>query len=65
MKSRLKRKSFFVDERELDEARRALGVDTDAETVRAALREVARMKALARFMVRTRGTLPPGSFSSS
>jgi Arc/MetJ family transcription regulator len=65
MKARLKRKSFFVDERELDEARRALGVDSDAETVRAALREVSRMKALGRFMTRTRRSLPPGSFSAS
>jgi len=65
MKSRLKRKSFFIDERELDEARRALGAETDAEAVRAALREVTRMKAIARFMARTRGSLPPGSFSSS
>ena len=63
MKSRLKRKSFFIDERELDAARRALGVETDAEAVRAALREVARMKALARFMTRTQSSLPPGSFS--
>lgn len=63
MKARLKRKSFFVDERELDEARRALGAETEAEAVREALREVVRMKALARFMERTRGSLPPGSFS--
>jgi len=63
MASRLKRKSFFIDERELDEARRALGVDTDAETVRAALREVARMRVLARFMNRTRASVPPGSFT--
>jgi Arc/MetJ family transcription regulator len=63
MKAKLKRKSFFVDERELGEARRALGVGTDAETVREALREVVRMKALARFMERTRGSLTPGSFS--
>lgn len=34
MKARLKRKSFFVDERELDEARRALGAETEAEAVR-------------------------------
>jgi Arc/MetJ family transcription regulator len=65
MKAKLKRKSFFIDERELNEARRALGVDTDAETVRAALREVTRMKALARFMARTRAALAPGSFSPS
>ena len=63
MKAKLTRKSFFIDERELDEARRALGAATDAETVRGALREVARMKTLARFMERTRGSLPVGSFS--
>jgi Arc/MetJ family transcription regulator len=65
MKATLKRKSFFIDERELHEARRALGVDTDAEAVRGALREVTRMKALARFMTRTRGSLSQGSFSRS
>jgi hypothetical protein len=63
MRGKLKRKSFFIDERELEAARRALGADTDAEAVRAALREVARMKTLVRFMERTRGSLPPGSFS--
>jgi len=63
MASRLKRKSFFIDERELDEARRVLGAGTDAETVRAALREVARMRVLARFMNRTRAAVPPGSFT--
>jgi hypothetical protein len=65
MKATLRRKSFFIDERELEEARRALGVDTDAEAVRGALREVARMKSLARFMTRTRGSLSQGSFSRS
>ncbi len=63
MATKLKRKSFFIDERELEAARRALGVETDAETVRAALREITRMKALARFMDKTRGSLPSGSFS--
>jgi Arc/MetJ family transcription regulator len=63
MKTRLKRKSFFIDERELGAARRALGVATDSETIRAALREVARMTVLARFMDRTSGSLTPGSFS--
>jgi hypothetical protein len=64
MKSKLTRKSFFVDERELEEARRALGAETNAEAIRTALREVARMKGLARFMTRTRGSLRPGSFSA-
>src|SRR3954453_3385540 len=40
MSVRLKRKAFFIDERELREPRRALGASTDAETVRTALREV-------------------------
>jgi Arc/MetJ family transcription regulator len=64
MKARLKRKSFFVDEEVLRQARVELGVSTDAEAVRAALLEVSRMKALARFMKRTAGSLPPGSFSA-
>jgi hypothetical protein len=64
MKSKLKRKSFFVDEGELRRARRALGVSTDAEAIRGALREVARMRSLWRFMQRTGGSLPPGSFST-
>ena len=62
-KVKLKRKSFFIDERELREARRALGAETDSETIRAALREVARMKALARFMEKSRESLGAGSFS--
>ncbi len=62
MKSKLTRKSFFVDEGELRQARRALGASTDAETIRGALREVARMRSLWRFMQRSGGTLPPGSF---
>ena len=33
-KPRLKRKSFFVDERVLRQAKRALGVATDAEVIR-------------------------------
>ena len=60
----LKRKSFFVDERELEQARRILGVDTDAEAVRLSLREVARMRRLWQFMERTRGRLTPGSFEA-
>jgi hypothetical protein len=63
MKAKLKRKSFFIDEVELKEARLALGAETDSETVRVALREFAQMKALWRFMERSGGSLPPGSFS--
>ncbi len=62
MKAKLKRKSFFVDEGELRRARQALGASTDAETIRGALREVARMRSLWRFMQRSGGSLPRGSF---
>jgi hypothetical protein len=64
MKGKLKRKSFFVDEGELRRAREELGATTDAETIRAALREVARMRSLWRFMQRSGGSLPKGSFST-
>jgi hypothetical protein len=64
MKSKLKRTSFFVEEEELRQARRALGAPTDAETIREALREVARRGSLWRFMQRSAGSLPTGSFST-
>jgi hypothetical protein len=58
----LKRKSFFVDERQVRAARRVLGAATDAEAVRLSLQEVVRMKTLSRFMQRGRAKVPPGSF---
>lgn len=61
----LKRKSFFIDERDLRAARRVLGVETDAEAVRISLREIAHMRELWRFMERTRGSMKPGSFERS
>jgi Arc/MetJ family transcription regulator len=64
MRSKLKRTSVLVDEAELRQARRALGAPTDAETIRAALREVARTRSLWRFMQRSGGSLSPGSFST-
>jgi hypothetical protein len=64
MKARLKRKSFFVDEAELRRARHALGASTDAEAIREALREVTRMRSLWKFMEKSGGSLPKGSFST-
>lgn len=58
----LTRKSFFVDERALRRARRALGVKTDAEAVRLALEWIARSEEHWRLIERTRGKLKPGSF---
>ena len=57
----LKRKSFFVEERTLQRAKKALGVPTDAEVVRLSLARAAEMEEFWRFMRQTRRTLKPGS----
>jgi hypothetical protein len=57
----LKRKSFFVDERALRRAKKALGVATDAEVVRLSLEQIAEMQEYWRFMKSSRRTLRPGS----
>jgi len=59
----LKRKAFFVDEAELRRAKRALGVETDADVVRLSIERVVEMERYRRMMAKTRGSLPPGSFS--
>ncbi len=61
MPAKLKRKSFFVDERRLREAKKVLGVDTDAEVIRLSVDRVLEMDRFWRFMDKTRGALPPGS----
>jgi hypothetical protein len=58
----LKRKSFFVDERALGRARKALGVSTDAEVVRLSVERVAEMEEFWRFMSTTRKAVKRGSF---
>jgi hypothetical protein len=62
--ARLKRKSFFIDETRLGQARKALGVDTDAEAVRQSIEWVAEMEAFWKLMSKTRGQLKPGSVSA-
>lgn len=61
----LKRKSFFVEERTLQRAKKALGVPTDAEVVRLSLERAAEMEEFWRFMRQTRRILKPGSIKSS
>jgi hypothetical protein len=63
-KRRLKRKAFFVDERTLKRARKALGAVTEAEAVRLALEQAAEMADFRKFMTETRATLAPGSFET-
>lgn len=57
----LKRRAFFVNERTLRRARRALGVGSDAEAVRLAVERVAEMEVFWRFMRGSRRRLEPGS----
>jgi hypothetical protein len=57
----LKRKSFFVEERMLKRAKKALGVPTDAEVVRLSLERAAEMEDFWRFMQQSRRILKPGS----
>jgi len=61
MSSGLKRKSFFVDERAIDRAKRVLGASTDAEVVRLAIDRVAEMERFWKMMRGTRNKLAPGS----
>ena len=65
MGTRLKRKSFFVDESILRQAKRALGVKTDAEAVRMSVERIAEMEEFWKFMKKSRHTLKPGSLEKS
>jgi hypothetical protein len=61
---RYTRKSFFVDAQAIDRARKVLGTETDAETVRLAVERVVEMEKFWRFMTGTRGSLKPGSIEA-
>lgn len=60
----LTRKSFFIDTRTLRRAKRALRARTDAEAVRMSLERVNEMDAFWRFMTKSRGSVPSGSFDA-
>jgi len=64
-RAKLKRKSFFVDERALNRAKKALGVKTEAEVVRLSVERVAEMEEFWKFMKKTRRTLRLGSLEKS
>ena len=61
---RYTRKSFFVDAKAIEEARKALGAGTNAEAVRLAVDRVVEMEKFWRFMAGTRGGLKPGSIEA-
>jgi len=58
---KLKRKSYFVDERALNRAKKALGVETEAEVIRLSVERVAEMEEFWEFMSKTRRSLKPAS----
>lgn len=64
-KAKLKRKSFFVDERALNRARKALGVKTDAQVIRLSVERIAEMEEFWEFMKKSQHTLRPGTLERS
>jgi hypothetical protein len=58
----LKRKTFYVNDEILKKARKALGVSTASEAIRASLKQVVDMEEFWRFMKRSRKSIPRGSF---
>ena len=64
-RAKLKRKSYFVDERALNRAKKALGVKTEAEVIRLSVERVAEMEEFWEFMKKTRRSLKPGSVKKS
>ena len=49
-RAKLKRKSYFVDERALSRAKKVLGVKTEAEVIRLSVERVAEMEEFWEFM---------------
>lgn len=65
MPTKLKRKSFFVDESALRRAKKALGVKTGAEVIRLSVERIAEMAEFWKFMKKSRHALKPGSIQRS
>jgi hypothetical protein len=63
--SQLKHKSYFVDERALSRAKKALGVRTEAEVIRLSVERVAEMEEFWPFMKKSRRSLRPGSVENT
>jgi hypothetical protein len=61
----LTRRSFYIDQKTLQRAKRALRVRTDAEAIRLSLERVAEMEQFWQFMTKTQGVLKRGSLDIS
>jgi hypothetical protein len=62
---KLKRKSYFGDERALNRAKKALGVKNEAVVIRLSVERVAEMAEFWEFMKKTRRSLRLGSVEKS
>ena len=62
--ARYTRKSFFVDAKAIDQARKALRAGSNAEAVRLAIDRVVDMEKFWRFMSESRASLNPGSIEA-
>lgn len=60
-RAKLKRKSYFVDERVLKRAKKALGVKTEAEVIRLSVERLVEMEEFCEFMKKTGRSLSPGT----
>jgi hypothetical protein len=60
--TKLKRRSFLIDEQTLARAKRVLGVKTDGEAIRTSIHHIAEMERFWRLMNASKGRLARGSF---
>ena len=65
MGTNLKRRSFFVNERVLQRAKKVLGAKTAAEAIRMSVEQVVEMEEFWTFMQKSRHTLKPGSLGEA
>jgi hypothetical protein len=61
-KLKLKRKAYFVDEKTIRRAQKALGLKTEAEVIRVAVERLAEMEEFWEFMNKSKGSVTPGNF---
>jgi hypothetical protein len=59
---KLKRKSYFVDERALSQAKKALGVKTEAEAIRLSVERTPKMEEFWEFMKKLTAHSNPGAW---
>jgi hypothetical protein len=64
-RAKLKRKSYFVDERALSRAKKTLGVKTKAEAIRLSVERVVEIDEVWDFMKNSRRSLKPASVDKS